>query len=76
MARATETPREAANRQWEETHGTVTSLLAALTRIENHIKAGDPDAALETIARARKTAARNKDRDAKARGRDGATHAR
>jgi hypothetical protein len=59
MARATETPREAANRQWEETHGTVTSLLAALTRIENHVKAGDPEAALATIARARRTAARN-----------------
>jgi hypothetical protein len=38
MARATETPREAANREWEETHGTVTSLLAALTRIENTSK--------------------------------------
>jgi len=69
MARATETPREAANRQWEETHGTVTSLLAALTRIENHIKAGDKDAALATIVRARKTAARNKIRDQEARAR-------
>ena len=69
MARATETPREAANRQWEETHGTVTSLLAALTRIENHIKAGNKDAALATIVRARRTAARNKVRDAEARAR-------
>jgi hypothetical protein len=64
-----ETPREDANREWEETRGTVASLLAALTRIENHIKAGDPDAALETITRARKTAERNKIRDAEARAR-------
>jgi hypothetical protein len=40
---------------------------AALTRIENHIKAGDKDAALATIARARQTAARNKVRDTEAR---------
>ena len=69
MARSTETPRGAPNREWEETHGTVTSLLAALTRIENHIKAGDTDAALATIARARITADRNKIRDAEARAR-------
>jgi hypothetical protein len=62
MTRATGT-------QWEEMHGTVTSLLAALTRIENHIKHGDTDAAVATIARARKTANRNKLRDAEARAR-------
>ncbi len=67
MTEGTETPREAANRDWEEQHGTVTSLLAALTRIENHIKAGDGDAALATIARDRKTAERNKIRDTQAR---------
>jgi hypothetical protein len=50
-------------------HGTVTSLLAALTRIENHIKDGDTDSAVATIARARKTANRNKVRDAEARAR-------
>ena len=69
MTRATETSREAANREWEEMHGTVTSLLAAITRIENHIKDGDTDAALATIARARKTADRNKVRDAEVRAR-------
>jgi hypothetical protein len=69
MMRATETSREAANREWEEMHGTVTSLLAAITRIENHIKDGDTDAALATIARARKTADRNKVRDTEARAR-------
>jgi hypothetical protein len=67
MTEGTESPREAANREWEEKHGTVTSLLAALTRIENHIKAGDTRAALATIARARITAERNKIRDAEAR---------
>jgi hypothetical protein len=69
MTRPTESPREAANREWEEQHGTVTSLLAALTRIENHIKAGDTDAALRTITRARRTAERNKIRGAEARAR-------
>lgn len=72
MPRVTETSREAANRDWEETHGTVASLLAALTRIENHIKAGHTDAALKTIATARKTAERNKLRDARARARNSA----
>ena len=69
MTRAVESPRGAASREWEEQHGTVTSLLAALTRIENHIKVGDTDAALRTIARARRTAERNKIRDAEARAR-------
>jgi hypothetical protein len=69
MPRATDTPREAANREWEETHGTVTSLLAALTRLEKHLKDRDIEAALKTIVRARKTAERNKIRDAEARAR-------
>lgn len=69
MARATEASREAVNREWEEAHGTVASLLSVLTRIESHIKAGKPDAALKLIDRARKTAESNKIRDANARAR-------
>jgi hypothetical protein len=63
-----------ANAEWEATHGTVTSLLAALTRIENHITAGRADAALATIGRARVTADRNRTRDEKARLEKAAAH--
>lgn len=59
--------RALANAEWEATYGTVTSLLAALTRIESHIKAGRPEAALATIGRARVTAVRNRIRDERAR---------
>lgn len=69
MKKASEAPHETANRQWVELHATIASLLAALTRIENHIKAGDPEAALTTIARARVTAARNKAKDVRPRAR-------
>ena len=57
------------NQEWEEEHGTRASLLSALTRIENHIKAREYDEALTTIGRARVTAERNKIRDAEARAR-------
>jgi hypothetical protein len=46
----------------------VTSLLGALARIKNHIKAGDPDGVPATIARAH-VAAHDKVRDADARAR-------